>query len=480
MPPPRVVPFELNPLLQQAREPIFWLDAELKLIWVNRAWELLTGYPAESVLGLACQAHSPTREGDLADLAASFYPPPESLAGQPAGTSALILHAAGERIWRRIEFWPCCDNQGTLIGLLGQVREENCQPSVPDTVANQLHTELLEIRRELYNEHGFDGLLGSGPCHNRLLNQVRLAARSTIPVLIVGESGTGKHQVARTIHQQGPNCQQPLVPFDCEALPAEILERELFGGDRQPAREGAVGSTPVGPLRPRLSFVDGSTLLIREIVLLPRDLQARLVAALDVRVRLLATTVNDPEVALQNEQLRAELYFALTGLVLRTRPLRERRDELPVLAQHLLERANQRGGEQRTGFSPQAIRALLEYDWPGNLRELARVVEYAHARPRSQSPVVEPDDLPAVIRGNLGAGFAPPAAPGPIEPLDEILTQVERRLIETALRQARRNKSRAADLLGISRPRLYRRIKELNLPDEPESTEESANPPGLP
>lgn len=151
-----------------------------------------------------------------------------------------------------------------------------------------------------------------------------------------------------------------------------------------------------------------------------------------------------------------------------------------MLAQHLLERANQRGGEQRTGFSPQAIRALLEYDWPGNLRELARVVEYAHARPRSQSPVVEPDDLPAVIRGNLGAGFAPPAAPGPIEPLDEILTQVERRLIETALRQARRNKSRAADLLGISRPRLYRRIKELNLPDEPESTEESANPPGLP
>jgi PAS domain S-box-containing protein len=473
MPPPSVVPFELNPFIEQAREPVFWLDAQLKLVWVNRAWEMLTGYSAESVRGLTCQAHAPTRAGDLADLASSFFPPPESLAGMPAGTPALIFHAAGERIWRRIEFWPFCDNQGTLIGLIGQVREGDCQPSVPDAVADQLHIELLEIRRALHNKYGFDGLIGSGPFHRRLLDQVRLASRSTIPVLIVGEPGTGKRHVARTIHQQGPNCQQLLVPFDCEALPAEILERELFGGDRQKDRESRGESHSSGSGRLRLSLLDGSTLLIREILLLPRDLQARLVAALDTRVRLLATTVNDPEIALQNEQLRPELYFALTGLVLRLRPLRERRDELPLLAQHLLERANQRGGEQRTGFSPQAIGALMAYDWPGNLRELARVIDSAHARSGSLGPVIEADDLPASIRANLGAGFAPPASPSPIEPLDEILNQVERRLIETAMRQARRNKSRAADLLGISRPRLYRRIKELNLPDEPESADES-------
>ncbi len=478
MPPPRVVQFKLNRLLQEAREPTFWLDAELKLVWVNRAWEALTGCPAQSALGLTCQAHAPTRAGDLADLVSSFYPPPESLAGKPAGASALIFHIAGERIWRRIEFWPFCDNQGTLIGLLGQIREHDCQPSVPDTVANQLHNELLEIRRAIYNEYGFDGLIGSGPFHRRLLDQVRLAASSTIPVLIVGEPGTGKRHIARSIHRQGPSCQQPMVQFDCEALPAEILERELFGGERQTDRESRGNLPSSGAGRPRLSLVDGSTLLIREIVLLPRDLQARLVAALDTRVRLLATTVHDPEIALENEQLQSELYFALTGLVLRLRPLRERRDELAVLAQHLLERANQRGGEQRTGFSLPAIEALLAYDWPGNLRELARVVDHAHAHahPGSKGPLVEADDLPASIRGNLGAGFALPAAPGPIEQLDEILTQVERRLIETALRQARRNKSRAADILGISRPRLYRRMKELSLPDEPDSTEQPDNP----
>jgi DNA-binding NtrC family response regulator len=118
----------------------------------------------------------------------------------------------------------------------------------------------------------------------------------------------------------------------------------------------------------------------------------------------------------------------------------------------------------------------MSYDWPGNLRELARVVDFAHACPGRHGSNIEQDDLPASIRGNLGAGFAPPSPPSPIEPLDDILTQVERRLIETALRQARRNKSRAADILGISRPRLYRRIKELNLPDEPELAEEPDSP----
>jgi len=478
MPPPRAGLFELIPLLQQAREPTFWLDEQLKLVWVNRAWETLTGHSLESVRGLACQAHAPTRAGDLTDLASSFYPPPESVAGRPSGTAALIFHAAGDRIWRRIEFWPFCDDHGAPIGLLGQVREGDCQASVPDTVANELHTDLLEIRRSLYNEYGLDGLIGSGPFQRRLLDQVRLAASSTIPVLIIGEPGTGKRHVARTIHQQGPNSQRLLVPFDCEALPAEILERELFGGDRQKNRESRSDFPASGAGRPRLCLVEGSTLLMGDILLLPRDLQARLVAALDTRVRLLATTVNDPEIALQNDQLRPELYFALTGLVLRLRPLRDRRDELPLLAQHLLERANQRGGQQRTGFSPSAIEDLMAYDWPGNLRELARVIDYAHARPASHGRVIEPDDLPTSIRGNLGAGFAPPPSPSPVEPLDEILTQVERRLIETALRQARRNKSRAADLLGISRPRLYRRIKELSLPDEPEPTDLPPNVQG--
>jgi transcriptional regulator with PAS, ATPase and Fis domain len=465
---PRPAAFEPSPLWQRAREPLFWLDPELKVAWVNRAWEELTGVPAASVVGLTSQAHAPTQAGDPSEIAASFHPPPESLAGRPAGGPTLIIRADGERLWRRVEFWPFRDDRGGLIGLLGVVRTEEDPPSVPDSEAGRLHAELLVVRRRLQERFGLDSLIGTGPVHRRLLEQVRLAAGSAVPVLIVGEPGTGKRQVARTIHQHGPDRHRPFMAFDCEALPAEILERELFGAGDPDAPE------PVAR-RARLSLGDGSTLLIDEVSSLPRDLQLRLIEALDARVRLMATTAREPEAAVREENLRPELYYALTSLVLRLPPLRERRNELPALAQHFLERANQRGGPQRGGFSPSALEALTSYDWPGNLPELARVVE--HAQARSAGHLVAVEDLPATIRGNLGAAYAPPMLPPSIKPLDELLTEVERRLIETALRQARSNKSRAAEILGISRPRLYRRIKELNLPDEDEPADENG-PPG--
>ncbi len=465
---PRPAVFEPNPLWQRAREPIFWLDPAPKLVWVNRAWEELTGYPAAAVVGLTCQAHAPTQAGDLSDLAASFYPPPEALAGRPAGGPTLILRADGERLWCRVEFWPFSEEGGGLIALLGIVRTEEAPPSVADSDDGRLHAELLGIRRRLQERHGLDVLIGFGSAHRRLVEQVRLAAGSAVPVLIVGEPGTGKRQVARTIHQQGPSRQRPFIAFDCEALPAEILERELFG-----AADSEVADGP--RRRPRLSLGDGSTLLIDEVLSLPRDLQARLVEALDARVRLLATTAHEPEAAVRDERLRPELYYALTTMVLRVPALRDRRDELPALAQHFLERVNQRGGPQRSGFEPAALDVLTSYDWPGNLPELARVIEHAHAR--AAGHLIAAEDHPATIRGSLGSAYTPPAPPNPIKPLDELLTEVERRLIETALRQSRSNKSRAAEILGISRPRLYRRIKELNLPDEDEPAERNGPPP---
>jgi DNA-binding NtrC family response regulator len=191
--------------------------------------------------------------------------------------------------------------------------------------------------------------------------------------------------------------------------------------------------------------------------------------------RLLALTSVEPEAALQSEQLRPDLYYALTSMVLRLRPLRERRDELLLLAQHFLERANRLGGPQKLGFATTAQTVLLAYDWPGNLGELERVVKFAHAQ--GERSLITAEDLPASIQGNLGAAYLPGATPTAIKPLDEMLTEIERRLIESALVKSKRNKTRAADLLGISRPRLYRRMKELNLDDEADPDEEQG-PPG--
>ena len=261
---------------------------------MNRAWEELTGYPAASVVGLTCQAHAPTQAGDVSDLAASFHPPPESLAGRPAGGPTLIFRADGERLWRRVEFWPFCDEQrradrpaGDRAGRGGRRRASPTRRTAGSTPS--CWRSAVGCRSGI----GLDALIGFGPAHRRLLEQVRLAAGSAVPVLIVGEPGTGKRQVARTIHQHGPNRHRPFIAFDCEALPrGDPRARALRRRRRR--------SAPTGPSRrPRLSLGDGSTLLIDEVLSLPRDLQARLVEALDAPVRLMATTAREPEAAVR-------------------------------------------------------------------------------------------------------------------------------------------------------------------------------------
>jgi DNA-binding NtrC family response regulator len=457
---PRVSGARLESLWLQAREPVFWLSAERKFLAVNRAWEELTGHSGAAVRGLVCRPHGPTRAGDLAGIGGSFYPPPEALAGQPVAASTLIVSADGERHWRRLCFWPFHDPDGQLSGLLGIVTPAETPPIVPDAESQWLRSQLLEVRVRLHDRYRFDTLIGQGPAHRRLLDQVSAAAATTVPVLIVGESGTGKRSVARAIHQQGHARGTPILPIDCAALPPEVLERELFGA-------GAEGGS-----RSRLNLPDGATLLIGDILELPRDLQSRLASSLDQRVRLIAYTSLEPDAALKAEKLRGDLYYTLTTMLVRLLPLRARLDELSLLAQHFLERANLRGARPHSGFTPEALAVLAAYDWPGNLRELARVIDEAHKVAGGEQ--IGPDDFPSAIRGNLAAAYNPPPSTNSPPPLDELLTQVERRLIENALRRARQNKSKAADLLGISRPRLYRRISELNLPDEADQTEPAA------
>ncbi len=481
MPSPRPPRFRPDRVWRSAREPLIWLDAELRVVWVNSAWEELTGRRADEVVGADCSIFGASRSDDAGGeaLAASFAPPPEALGGVAASTSTLIVRPDGERLLRGLSFWPFAGRDGSLLGMLGRVRDADEPAEEAESRGNRLRLRLRTLRDDLFRRYGVDSLIGEGPAHRRLLEQSRIAASNRAPVLIVGEPGTGRRHLARVIHQLGDGPESTFSALDCRALPPEALDRALFGSTDYDYRNALDEPPPVD--RPRLAPPEGSTLAIGDILDLPRDLQAKLAVALadeDLRgrrTRVVAVTSGDPEAALLSERLRADLYHALSTLVIRLPSLRSRREEIPLLAQHFLERANERGGRRRPGFTADAERALAGYDWPGNLSELARVVARARAgdskgkdadREAVGGPI-DVGDLPPEILGERGAAYLPPRE-APPRPLDDLLADVERRLIENAMARARRNKSRAAEILGVSRPRLYRRIKELNLPDEPD------------
>ena len=445
----------LESFLGLAVEPVLILTADRRIAAVNGAWETLTGFTAGEVVGLECRPHGPTHPGDLAGLGGSFYPPPEVMAGRSLSADTLLICADGTRLRRRVDFWPFHDPQGAINGILARIRLVDPPSSAADPERLSLREALLDLRARMYARYAHDALIGSGPAHTRVLNGVAAAIGSKIPVTITGEAGTGKRFVARLIHQRGPGRLMPLLGFDCQAIPAEILERELFGPTDPTLSLGEWG---------RLIAPEGSTLVIGDVLRTPLDLQRRLAIGLQQATssaRLIATTAGNLNDALQTDQISSELYHAITALVIALRPLRDRIDEVPLLAQAFLERANLRGQVSRAILSAEAVAVLQSYHWPGNLRELAKVIETAHAQ--ASGDQIESADLPASIRGEMGGAHLRPTAAARPVPLKDQLHAFEKARIEEALAAARQNKTRAARRLGVNRPLLYRRMRELGI-----------------
>ncbi len=448
---------------RHAREPVFWLDGDLVLVAANAAWEQLTGQSIAQAVGLECKPHGPTADGGVEGLAGSLFPPEEARRGLSARTRTLIRRPDGSQVACVIDFTPLRTSSGPRLVLMGVIRAEPevTTPSISDDGPESLRTALLTVRERLWARYGHDALIGRGARHERLLAQVRTAAQSSSPTLVVGEPGSGRRTVARAIHALSKPPAAPFLVFDPAAIPAESLAHTLF--------ESSEASDS-------LRVPDDATLVLGDLPAWPRDLQARLARRLASDstgverpgIRVVALAGADVEAAVRDDRLSNDLYYTISALVIPLAPLRDRRDEIPLLAQHFLERVNLHGDRQRIGFDPEAMNILNAYDWPGNLAELARVIAVAHAA--RDDEWINASDLPAAIQGHWAGSYSPPAANAPTAPLDELLTQVERALIERALTRAKHNKSRAADILGVSRPRLYRRIKELELPDLEENT----------
>jgi len=326
----------------------------------------------------------------------------------------------------------------------------------------KLKSENRILREKIKSKQGFGGIIGRSPEMEKLYRIVAKAAHSTHPVLILGESGTGKELVARSIHFSGPFRDKPFIPVDCGSLVPTLIESELFGHTKgaftgaQQAKDGL------------LSIAEGGTVFLDEVGELPVDLQAKLLRAIQekeirpvgstkqipINVRILAATNRDLEEAVSQGTFRRDLYYRLNVLSLRIPSLRERRQDIPILATHFLERQSRANGFERT-LSDDALKAMLAYDWPGNVRELENCVERAGAF--TTGPVIHVSDLPTPISQLQGENVPiGTVAANKIMPMSEI----ERQTILNAIAQLNGDKLKAARVLGIGKTTLYRKLKE--------------------
>ena len=329
----------------------------------------------------------------------------------------------------------------------------------------QLTSENRLLREQIKSKQGFGSIVGRSPEMEKLYRIISKAAHSSHPVLVLGESGTGKELVARAIHYSGPYHDKPFIPVDCGSLVPTLIESELFGYVKG-AFTGAVRSKDG-----LLSLAEGGTVFLDEIGELPVDLQAKLLRALQekeirpvggtrsipINVRILAATNRDLEQCVAQGTFRRDLYFRLNVLTLRIPPLRDRKQDVPLLAGHFLERVARSSGVQRN-ISDDALKQLLRYDWPGNIRELENCLERACAL--TSGPTIHLADLPTSIQNWITQREGVLPEPSDASPAIKTLVELERDAILQAVDHLHGDKLEAAKLLGIGKTTLYRKLKE--------------------
>jgi two-component system nitrogen regulation response regulator GlnG len=352
--------------------------------------------------------------------------------------------------------------------------------------AQALALEVARLRQTVEGSVDLGGIVGGSPAMQQIFKAVGKVAGTDLTVLLRGESGTGKELVARAIHENSRRKGRPFVPVNCAAIPRELLESELFGHEKG-AFTGALATR-----RGRFEQAEGGTIFLDEVGDMDLSLQTKLLRVLQERhverlggegsipvdVRIIAATNQDLEAAAASRSFREDLFYRLNVVAIHLPPLRNRREDIPALVGQFLTAFAQ---EQRTTpkvVSPEAMALLLVYGWPGNVRELENVVKRASAL--TTTTLILPDHLPDAIRHATGAAeAAPPSIPFPADWIraelarlegtldgrlhDHFVACLERPLLELVLRRTGGNQVKAAELLGINRNTLRKRIKELGI-----------------
>ncbi len=338
----------------------------------------------------------------------------------------------------------------------------------------RLRREVEALRSELTSRYRFSNIVGTSARMNSVFQLMEKISRVEGTVLITGESGTGKELVARAVHFAGPRKDGPFVVVNCGAVPRDLIESEFFGhvkGAFTDARSDKTG---------KFEQANSGTIFLDEVGELSQDAQVKLLRALGEReitrvggnrtvpidVRVIAATNKDLEAEVSRGSFREDLYFRLAVLSIALPPLRERIEDIPLLAEHFVRKYAGELGKNVLGFTPDALRRLAAYAWPGNVRELENVIYEAMVM--TEGDCVTETALPARLR-LAAASVAASAPPGPARPapLKEAVQNVaaarERDLILEALRQAGGNRTRAARILGISRKTLFNKMTALGI-----------------
>ncbi len=330
----------------------------------------------------------------------------------------------------------------------------------------RLLLENRRLKKELAGK--FENIIGRTPAMKKVFDLVESVAPSRATVLLSGESGTGKELIARALHHLSPRKDAPFIRTNCAALPEGLIESELFGHEKG-AFTGALRQT-----RGRFEMADGGTLLLDEISEIPLGLQAKLLRVLQERefervgsgytlkvdVRVVATTNRNLDEEVKKGRFREDLYYRLNVVKVEMPPLRDRREDIPLLAAHFMQKYAAENGKKIDGIAPKALSLLTDYPWPGNVRELMNFIERAVVV--AQSNILLPSDFPKELILGLSAGGEDRLRPG------VTIEEVEKRLILKTLEAVDGNKTKAAQMLGVTARTLHNKLGDYGLKDKVE------------
>ncbi len=439
-----------------AQTPMYLLDKRRQVTIFNRGCEELTGWLAEDIVGELCDYTSPDDKSELDQLLSSLCPPPDVFEGQILQCASFIPQKDGGNTPRLLHHYPMLNRDGVIDRVLTFVMPLET-PSVAQAAspAQKLHAELASLKTRLRERYGFSSIIAVSHGMRRVLEQIQLGTASQASIHFVGENGTGREHFARAVHNESDLATRAFVPLDCKRLSvSEVLAtvRRLF--DKQP-NSGAI-----------LPHLLPGTLFFRSVEHLERDIQQLIVdewnpTESELPQRLMTSSLQPLDALIEDEEILPEFLQLCGTLEVKAPALRERSADLALLAQLFVEQRNAGVQRQIEGLADETMTKFRKYHWPSNLSELRNVID--SAVDACQGTSIVPDDLPMQFRSGMDARRASPTTKLTRTELEPILQEVEREHIQKILEATNGNRAEAARLLGLTRPKLYRRLEQLGL-----------------